>query len=685
ALTGARRIAWGAILAMVVLVPLVMTDFTLPGLQTRLAFGSTGIVKLSVEIVLALVALGAWAWDLLRNGGCIRHTPLDWLILAWLGWVAITTVTSIHWPMSLFGLPGRYEGFLTFVVYALIYFLVLQFADTPARVRRLAQALFLTSLIVSVYGLLQYAGVVFVPEGMMGGRAFSTYGHPMYLGGFLVFTVTVSLGLALQEPRPIWRLFYWTGFALNELALIVTATRSAWASAVFSLVVLGIMVWRQRITVRPLDGFSFATCVALSAGLLWHVYRRDLIGGRGASLVDFSTGTGRERTLYWQAAVDAIKERPILGWGSDTSHIWFDRFTPLTWMRRVDSDFLSAEDAHNLPLQLASSVGVPGALLFFGIFAWAGIRSFHTVFSRASGSTGMIVGAFWAGAVGYLVHLLLAYSTVGITLFLWIALAVVLVPTARTAAVRARKRGTLAAVALLVVLAIGIGYQGVVLAADSSYVAAETEDGMSSRPYDQRVESALRAVELNPYNYKYRIGVGSMYLEELSGVASAVAAARETGQDTAQYAESLGSSFTDAESAFKEAIAFAPDLYVNYVNLASVYVLAGSALDEELYQRVFAVAERALQAKPLGIEIRMQLAEALPGLERTDEAIETLERCMEITPGGVGPALLLADVYQKAGRHADALALLRSVDALRPNHPDIAAAIRRLEAEDSQP
>ena len=247
------------------------------------------------------------------------------------------------------------------------------------------------------------------------------------------------------------------------------------------------------------------------------------------------------------------------------------------------------------------------------------------------------------------------------------------------------KRGIPAAVALLVVLAAGIGYQGVVLAADSSYVAADTEDGMSSRPYDQRVESALRAVELNPYNYKYRIGVGSMYLEELRGVASAVVAARESGEDTAQYTESLRSSFTDAESAFNKAVAFAPDLYVNYVNLASVYVLAGSALDEELYQRVFAVAERALQAKPLGIEIRMQLAEALPGLERTDEAIETLERCMEITPGGVGPALLLADVYQKAGRHADALALLKSVAAIHPNQPDIAAAMRRLEAEESQP
>lgn len=253
ALTGGRRIAWWALLAMVVLVPLVMSDFTLPGLQTRLAFDSVGIVKLSVEIILGLVALGAWAWDMLRKGGRIRHTPLDWLILAWLGWVGVTTIMSVHWPMSLFGLSGRYEGFLTLVLYALIYFLVLQFADTPARVCRLAQALFLTSLIVAVYGLLQYAGIVFLPEGVLEGRVFSTYAHPTYLGGFLVFTATVSLGLALQERRPVWRLFYWAGFALNELALIVTATRSAWAGAIVSLAVLGIMVWRQRIAVRGLD------------------------------------------------------------------------------------------------------------------------------------------------------------------------------------------------------------------------------------------------------------------------------------------------------------------------------------------------------------------------------------------------------------------------------------------------
>ena len=105
-------------------------------------FDAFDIVKVSLERVLGLVALGAWAWDMLRRGGTLRRTPVDWLILAFLAWVALTTVTSIHWPTALFGKPRRYEGLLSFVNYAVIYFLVLQFADSAARVRRLAQALF---------------------------------------------------------------------------------------------------------------------------------------------------------------------------------------------------------------------------------------------------------------------------------------------------------------------------------------------------------------------------------------------------------------------------------------------------------------------------------------------------------------------------------------------------------------
>ena len=111
----ARRIAWWSLLTMVFLVPLVMSDFTLPGVRGRLAFNDVQLVKLSFLLILGLVALAAWAADLLRNGGHVRHTPIDYLILAWLIWVGVTTLTSVHWPTALLGAQGRYEGMVTFV------------------------------------------------------------------------------------------------------------------------------------------------------------------------------------------------------------------------------------------------------------------------------------------------------------------------------------------------------------------------------------------------------------------------------------------------------------------------------------------------------------------------------------------------------------------------------------------
>ena len=110
AVSVARRVCWWALLAMVFLVPLAMSNLTFLGFRSPFTFDQFEIVKVFLQRALGLVALGAWAWDLLRRGGKIRRTPVDWLILAFVVWVAITTVTSIHWPMALFGKPRRYEG-----------------------------------------------------------------------------------------------------------------------------------------------------------------------------------------------------------------------------------------------------------------------------------------------------------------------------------------------------------------------------------------------------------------------------------------------------------------------------------------------------------------------------------------------------------------------------------------------
>ena len=636
--------------------------------------------------ILGLVALGAWAWDMLRKGGRIRRTPVDWLILAFLIWMAVTTATSIHWPTSLFGTPQRYEGLLTFITYALIYFLVLQFADDAARVRRLAGSLFWASVIVACYALLQFLGVDYASKNVPldeVNRAFSTYGNPNMLGGFLIFSLSVALALALFERRSLWRLVYWVGFGLNGLALIVSFTRGAWIGGFVALGLLGVIARRQRLRPRRVDWVPAGACLAAGIAIIW----RSLFNGsevmnfgkRLASIFQFGSGSGQTRTEIWRAAAAAIRQRPVFGWGADTFGFVFSKFKPVEYVRDAGGR-RGADNAHDYPLQLASGVGIMGAVILYGVFVWAGVRSFKTVFSHSSDSTRIIVGAFWAASAGYLVHLFFGISVTGVSFLLWIALALVLAPTSRSKEVKARKWGTIVAALVLLIVALGVGYQGVLLAADNAYLHAKSDPTFS-----QRASEARKAVRLNPFDPQYRSAVGLVYLEDLAANMRAAIDARNKGEDPAHYDQAVKSDFANAESAFKDAIAFAPDEYENYVNLAAIYNAGGSVIDKDLFQKSIDVAEEGLKVMPFGTAIRVRLAQALLGTGKTSEAVDTLEYCVKIDPRDGDAALLLASLYGEQGRSDDALALLKSVDALLPGQPGVADAITKLESGATSP
>ena len=671
---------------MVFVVPLATSNFTILGFEHSFTNDVFEIVKVSVLRILTCVAVGAWAWNLLRKGGRIRHTPIDWLILAFVIWVAISTATSVHWPTALLGKPSRYEGLLTFVNYAVLYFLVLQLADRSSRVRSLARSLFWSSVVVAVFGLLQYLGVQhpgWVPLGFEPNRAFSTYGNPNFLGGFLIFSVTVALGLALLERRRVWRLLYWAGFGLNGLALIATFTRGAWIGGFVSLVLLSVIAWRQRPAMQRIDWIPAGASLAVGLGIIIRSLSSSSevlnFARRIGSIFQFSSGSGQSRMEIWRSAFAAIADRPILGSGPDTFRLVFHRFKTAEYVR-IKGGSSGADNAHNYLLHLASGVGFPGLLLFAAVFVWAAVRSFTTIFKRSDDPFRLMLGAFWAASAGYLIHLFFGLSLPGTSFLVWTALAIVLVPTARSIGVKAARWGTVAGLAVIVIVAAGVAYQGVVLAADHSYSKSQTASLAG-----EQTQEALRATELNPLNADYRQGLGLAYLAEMRAYLQAGAEAQQKGEDTTPYEKQVVRSFLEAKSALEKAIDFTPPEYDNYVILASLYNLAGEAMDADLYQDAIQVAERGLQIMPLGTSIRVQLAHSLVATGRMPEAVEALEYCVQIDPTGGEAAAYLAGIYQQQGDPDKALELLRSVEALAPGQPGIADAIRELEAGGGAP
>ena len=685
AMSLAWRIAWWALLAMIFLVPIATSNFTFLGADLPFTDDAFDLVKVVVLRVFSLVALAAWAWAMLRQGGKLRRTPIEWLILAFLGWVAITTITSIHWPIALFGKPRRYEGLLTFVNYAVIYFLVLQFADSAARVRALARSLFFSSIIVAGYGALQFVGrdpMHWATLPFEANRAFSTYGNPNLLGGFLIFSVAVSLGLALAESDLMWRMVYWVGLGLNGLVLIVAFTRGAWIGGALALVLVGIVAWRHRVRMRRLDWIPAGVSAALGAGIIWRSLSSPNevmnFGKRLRSIFEFGSGSGQTRTEIWQAGIAAVKERPILGWGPDTFRLVFPRFKPVEYVRDAGGGSV-ADNAHNYPLQLAVGMGIPGMVMMYGIFVWAGVRSFKTVFGRSSDPRRIVRGAFWAAAAGYLVQLLFGLSVTGATFLLWVALGIILAPTARAVEVRAPRWGTAVGALILALAALGVGYQALPVAADHALLMSRASSG------SERTEAARRASRLSPLTGIYRSEVGLASAAEMVGYLDAGARAQQAGQDTSQYATAVKKSFRAAEAAFKEAIAFQPDEYDNYVALADLYNTAGAAINERYYDDAIAIARRGLALSPYGTAIRLRLARAYLATGQTAKAVKELEYIVSIDPRDGVAALALAGMYAQQKRFEEGLAVLRAVEAVAPGQPGVADAIAKLEKAGAAP
>jgi len=196
-----------------------------------------------------------------------------------------------------------------------------------------------------------------------------------------------------------------------------------------------------------------------------------------------------------------------------------------------------------------------------------------------------------------------------------------------------------------------------------------------------RIDRVKQAIALFPYSQTYRWGLGVAYSDLMNLYLQAAAQAQQEGEDPGAYAQAFQEAAADAEQAFKDAIAFVPQEYDNYVSLADVYNAVGESIDRDSCDKAVAIAEEGLRVEPFGTAIRQQLARALVGQGKDAEAEEVLRYTVAIDPRGGQAALMLASLLNERGQTEEALALLEQVDALAPGQDGVAEAIAALREE----
>ena len=243
-------------------------------------------------------------------------------------------------------------------IYALTYLLVGQTLRKTRELQRVAFAMALSAALVILYGFYQFIfgidissmkwvdGEAF-PE--LSKRVFSTWENPNILAGYLDIVACIAVGLIGVLQRG-WRI----------LAILLLAA---------TLACLGMTYAR---------GACFVVAVVLAGyGALrdWRILLGIVVVGAGALLVDPVLA---DRLLSVFTRVDTSSEMRIAFWESTIAMVMDHPFLGIGWgmyfMVYPEYDFylqgapVQIVHAHNMYLNYAAEIGIPGALSFLWFF-----------------------------------------------------------------------------------------------------------------------------------------------------------------------------------------------------------------------------------------------------------------------------------------------------------------------------
>ncbi len=200
------------------------------------------------------------------------------------------------------------------------------------------------------------------------------------IGNSMIFGAIVAAGGALCAERlasldgPIHRSWW----SLGVLGFALGATISGSRVAMVALLVVGIATVVGRPVVR-----ASATVSLIVGGFLAGSALTRVSGGGRDSLSRLSESGGTSgRTTVWRTSLDAVAERPITGWG-------LGRFRSSVQSRFSLDELIETPllpqfaDAHNVFVELAVLVGVPGLILFLA-FGWLAGRESNRLFRAAA-------------------------------------------------------------------------------------------------------------------------------------------------------------------------------------------------------------------------------------------------------------------------------------------------------------
>jgi O-antigen ligase len=331
--------------------------------------------------------------------------PISFLLYAYLGWMAITCVTSEYPIVSLKYLTTRLWFIVSF------YFIAVHIFRQRAMMNSYLLLYFFSLTWVIVYTVVRHAQFGFDKDSAHWVMEPLFKDHTSY-GAVLAMFFPIVIALLMQRNMNVlMRVLLTIGFIVLTVGLVLSYTRAAWISIIGAAAILAVMMLRIQLK-------QLMLAASLAAGILfigWDDIVMSLEQNKQESSDDLnehvssisnvsSDASNLERLNRWNCAVELFKERPVVGWGPGTY-----QFVYAPYQRSKDRTIISTNqgdggNAHSEYLGPLCEQGVLGAVWILALLYGITHLAFRLFYSLEQGDTKRLVAGAYLGLMTYFIH-----------------------------------------------------------------------------------------------------------------------------------------------------------------------------------------------------------------------------------------------------------------------------------------
>ena len=388
-----------------------------------LAYGSVDAWALGINTILLTLAALLWIFESWRTGEFrFSSNPLQLPVigLILIGLVQLLPLRAPEIPaetlsavpteaLSLDPQATRF-AIVQIALYLVFFAAALVFVRTQKRLRMLVSVIITFGAAMAFFGILQRlmsADSIFGIRTVQNAIPFATFINQHHFAAFMEMTAGLTLGLLYsQSTKKDKRLLLWIAVVIMGCALIFTGSRGGLLSflGVVGFITLANFLLKSK-DERNGQASFFSSHFGLVGGglaLIFVIFGLVLFLGGDQSLmrgvgINTSQDASNGRFHFWSAAIQIIRDHPLLGAGLDAFGAAFTRYD--TW-----NGTFRVEQAHNDYLQIFADAGVFGFALAVW-FIYLLFKKSLPIIRRASDRfrRGVATGAL-AGCFGVLLH-----------------------------------------------------------------------------------------------------------------------------------------------------------------------------------------------------------------------------------------------------------------------------------------